>query len=148
QTAETERYANENTTQVSLQVKQAMSGQVFFALVNVFLSAVPAIVYLVSGWLIVRATGQGLDAGITAGTIVAFTTIQSRLLFPLMALMRVALDLQTSSALFARIFEYIDLKPQIVDKPGALEPSEAAGEAGRIVFDDVVFAYPDAGPDD
>ena len=68
----------------------------------------------------------GLDAGITAGTIVAFTTIQSRLLFPLMALMRVALDLQTSSALFARIFEYIDLKPQIVDKPGASQPTRGA----------------------
>ena len=148
QSAETARYANENSTQVSLQVKQAMSGQVFFALVNVFLSAVPAIVYLVSGWLIVRATGQGLDAGITAGTIVAFTTIQSRLLFPLMALMRVALDLQTSSALFARIFEYIDLAPQIVDKPNALEPTEVAGQAGRIEFADVVFRYPDTDPDD
>ncbi|GAA1575311.1 ATP-binding cassette subfamily B protein [Leucobacter aridicollis] len=148
QSAETERYASENRNQIALQVKQAMSGQVFFALVNVFLSAVPAIVYLVSGWLIERATGQGLDAGITAGTIVAFTTIQSRLLFPLMALMRVALDLQTSSALFARIFEYLDLTPQIVDKPDALEPTEEPGRAGRIVFDDVVFAYPDAGPND
>ena len=148
QTAETERYAAENVNQISLQVKQTMSGQVFFALVNVFLSAVPAIVYLVSGWLIARATGQGLDAGITAGTIVAFTTIQSRLLFPLMALMRVALDLQTSSALFARIFEYLDLKPAIVDAPGARVPSDIPGRAGRVSFDDVVFRYPDAGPDD
>ena len=49
----------------------------------------------------------------------AFTTVQARLLFPLMGLMRVALDLQTSSALFARIFEYLDLKPAITDAPGA-----------------------------
>ena len=148
QGAETERYAAENTTQVSLQVRQAMSGQLFFALVNVFLSAVPAIVYLVSGWLIARATGQGLDSGITAGTIVAFTTVQSRLLFPLMALMRIALDLQTSSALFARIFEYLDLEPAIVDRPDAHAPSGEPGLAGRIAFDDVVFRYPDTGDDE
>ncbi|MFC5337153.1 ABC transporter ATP-binding protein [Leucobacter denitrificans] len=148
QTAETERYATENQRQISLQVRQAMSGQVFFALVHVFLSAVPAIVYLVSGWLIVRATDQGLESAITAGTIVAFTTIQSRLLFPLMALMRVALDLQTSSALFARIFEYLDLKPSIVDRADALEPSDAPGDAGRIAFEDVVFWYPDSDKND
>jgi ATP-binding cassette subfamily B protein len=69
-------------------------------MVGIFMSAIPAIVYLVAGWLLQTDT-----ADITAGTIVAFTTVQARLLFPLMALMRVALDLQTSGALFARIFE-------------------------------------------
>src|SRR5690606_33501819 len=148
QRAETERYAAENSRQIGLQVRQTMSGQVFFALVQVFLSAVPAIVYLVSGWIIARGQGEGFDPGITAGTIVAFTTVQSRLLFPLMALMRVALDLQTSRALFARIFEYLDLDPAIVDAPDAREPSDEPGRAGGIEFDDVVFRYPDAGPDD
>lgn len=148
QSSETERYAAENRNQIALQVKQAMSGQLFFALVNVFLSAVPAIVYLVSAWLISQALGVGVDAGITAGTIVAFTTVQSRLLFPLMALMRVALDLQTSGALFARIFEYLDLTPAIVDAPGAGVPSDAAGDAGRVEFAEVTFRYPDAGPGD
>ena len=144
QGAETERYAAENRRQIALQVRQAMSGQVFFALVQVFLSAVPAIVYLVSGWLIARAQGEGFDPGITAGTVVAFTTVQSRLLFPLMALMRIALDLQTSSALFARIFEYLDLRPAIVDAPGAGEPFDEPGRAGRVEFDRVTFRYPDA----
>lgn len=148
QAAETERYADENRNQISLQVQQTMSGQVFFALVQVFLSAVPAIVYLVSGWLMARALGTDIDPGITAGTIVAFTTVQSRLLFPLMALMRIALDLQTSSALFARIFEYLDLKPAIVDKPDARQPSDAPGRAGRIEFDEVTFRYPDSRTDD
>ncbi len=148
QQAETERYADENRNQIALQVQQTMSGQVFFALVQVFLSAVPAIVYLVSGWLLAEAQGTGFDPGITAGTIVAFTTVQSRLLFPLMALMRIALDLQTSSALFARIFEYLDLAPAIVDAPDAAQPSDAAGRAGRIEFADVTFRYPDAGPED
>lgn len=148
QAAETERYADENRNQISLQVQQTMSGQVFFALVQVFLSAVPAIVYLVSGWLMARALGTDIDPGITAGTIVAFTTVQSRLLFPLMALMRIALDLQTSSALFARIFEYLDLKPAIVDKPDARQPSDVPGRAGRIEFDEVTFRYPDSRTDD
>jgi ATP-binding cassette subfamily B protein len=115
-----------------------MSGQWFFAMVNVFLSSIPAIVYLVSGWLIL-----GGAADISAGTIVAFTTVQARLLFPLLALMRVALDLQTSGALFARIFEYLDLKPAIADRPDAV-PVDPSRELGRIEFDHVVFRYPDA----
>ncbi len=144
QSAETERYAAENRNQIELQVRQAMSGQMFFGAIQIFMSAVPAIVYLVSGWLIARAQGQGFDAGITAGTIVAFTTVQARLLFPMMALMRVALDLQTSKALFARIFEYLDLRPAILDVPDAREPSDERGRAGRVQFDHVTFRYPDA----
>lgn len=144
QQAETERYAAENRTQIELQVRQTMSGQLFFAGIQVFLSAVPAIVYLVSGWLIAYAQGEGFDAGITAGTVVAFTTVQARLLFPMMALMRVALDLQTSRALFARIFEYLDLRPAIRDAVDAREPSDEPGRAGRVEFERVVFRYPDA----
>jgi ATP-binding cassette subfamily B protein len=134
------RYSAENDNQITLQVQQAMSGQWFFAMVNIFLSSIPAIVYVVAGLLI-----HGGVTGITAGTIVAFTTVQSRLLFPLMALMRVALDLQTSGALFARIFEYLDLKPAIEDRPDA-RPVDPSAELGAILFDDVTFAYPDARP--
>ena len=56
--------------------------------------------------------------------------MQARLLFPLMGLMRVALDLQTSSALFARIFEYLDLKPAITDAPDARDGGAAARRSG------------------
>ena len=91
QRTESARYGDENVNQVRLQVRRAMSGQGFFAVVQVLMASVPAVIYLVSGYLI---TG-GTDA-ITAGTIVAFTTVQARLLMPLMGLMRVALDLQTS----------------------------------------------------
>jgi ATP-binding cassette subfamily B protein len=146
QKSETDRYADENRNQIELQVRQQMSGQWFFAMVSIFMSSIPAIVYLVSGWLI---TG---GADITPGTIVAFTTVQARLLFPLMGLMRVALDLQTSSALFARIFEYLDLKPAITDRPDAREvptATDAEGRPllGRIEFDHVSFRYPDADDD-
>ncbi len=142
QQTEIRRYADENANQVQLQVSQQMSGQWFFAMVSIFLSSIPAIVYLVAGLLMDSGTTD-----ITAGTIVAFTTVQSRLLFPLLGLMRVALDLQTSSALFARIFQYLDLRPAIRDAPNA-EPVPTQGDAvGRVAFDGVTFAYPDAGPD-
>ncbi|QYH34510.1 ABC transporter ATP-binding protein [Salinibacterium sp. M195] len=137
QTVETERYSQENDQQVGLQVRQQMSGQWFFATVNIFLSIIPAVVYVVAGYLI----SDGID--VTAGTIVAFTTVQARLMFPLLGLMRVALDLQTSSALFARIFEYLDLTPAIKDKPGAHPVRKEA--LGAVAFDNVTFRYPDAG---
>jgi ATP-binding cassette subfamily B protein len=136
---EIERYAEENRNQVRLQVSQQMSGQWFFATVSVFLSAIPAIVYLVAGALIFNGTTE-----VTPGTIVAFTTVQARLIFPLLGLMRVALDLQTSSALFARIFEYLDLKPAISDKPEAALVPPAGAARGRVEFDHVRFNYPDA----
>ncbi|HEU4808952.1 MAG TPA: ABC transporter ATP-binding protein [Homoserinimonas sp.] len=147
QGAEVDRYREENSTQVSLQVKQTMSGQWVFATVQVFLSIIPAIIYLAAAWLI-----EG-DVSVTAGTIVAFTTVQARLTWPLMGLMRVALDLQTSSALFARIFEYLDLKPALVDKADVRtidarrREAEAEFPIGRVEFDDVVFRYPDAPAD-
>ncbi|MCB1298661.1 MAG: ABC transporter ATP-binding protein [Microthrixaceae bacterium] len=139
QRAEIDRYRDENQNQVRLQVRQAMSGQRFFGVVQVIMSSVPAIIYLVAGLLI---TGGG--ELITAGTIVAFTTVQARLLGPLMGLMRVALDLQTSKALFARIFEYLDLVPSIADAPDAITVAQAPGPRGGLRFDDVVFRYPDA----
>ena len=133
------RYRDENDTQIGLQVRLAMSGQWFFATVNVFLSVIPALIYLVAAWLILQ------DVPVTAGTIVAFTTVQARLSWPLMGLLRVALDLQTSQALFARIFEYLDLRPAVTDRPDAREVDES--RLGIIEFEDVVFRYPDAGED-
>jgi len=142
QNAEIRRYADENDNQIRLQVSQQMSGQWFFAMVSIFLSSIPAIVYLVAGWLMNNGTTD-----VTPGTIVAFTTVQARLLFPLLGLMRVALDLQTSSALFARIFEYLDLKPAIRDAPDALAVPATGEEIGRVEFDHVTFLYPDASAD-
>ncbi len=139
QPAEIARYSNENDRQIDLQVRQQMSGQWFFAIVGVFMSVVPAVVYLVAAWLILR------DIPVTAGTIVAFTTVQARLMFPLMGLLRVALDIQTSRALFARIFEYLDLVPSITDAREAREVDPA--RVGEVEFRDVTFRYPDADPE-
>jgi ATP-binding cassette subfamily B protein len=135
QAYEVARYRAENARQVDLQVRQAMTGQSFFAVVQTFLGITPALVYLVSGFLV--AAGSG----VSAGTIVAFTTLQGRLLFPTVNLLRVSLDVQTSLALFARIFDYLDLRPRIVDAPDArrLDPATVRG---RVELRDVWFAYP------
>lgn len=136
--SEVDRYAAENRTQIGLQVRQTMSGQGFFALVQIFLSSVPAIIYVCAGWLISH------HEPLSVGTIVAFTTAQARLLFPMIGIMQIALDLQTSQALFARIFEYLDLTPAI-QNPKAPAPI-AANELGNVSFRDVVFRYPESGP--
>ncbi|WGD38107.1 ABC transporter ATP-binding protein [Lysinibacter sp. HNR] len=139
QSFETDRYRAANRAQIRLQVRQAMSGQWFFATVNIILSSIPAVIYLVAGVMI----GSGY-VELTAGTIVAFTAAQSRLMFPLLGLMRVALDMQTSSGLFARIFEYLDMTPAIVDREGARVLSE---RLGAIEFTNVAFRYPVDGED-
>ena len=139
QPAEIERYAKENKNQISLQVQQQMSGQWFFAMVGIFLSVIPAVIYLAAAWLLQR------DVPVTAGTLVAFTTVQARLTFPLLGLLRVVLDLQTSQALFSRIFEYLDLHPAISDRANAHAVRES--ELGRVAFRNVEFRYPDSGPD-
>ena len=130
------RYQTENETQAALQVRQAMTGQVFFAVVGTFFGITPALVYLVAG-----LTAGGSSGLLSAGTLVAFTTLQTRLLFPIVNLLRVALDVQTSLALFARIFAYLDLTPAIVDEPGA-RPLPAAGARGEVGLDHVWFRYP------
>ena len=130
------RYQAENETQAALQVRQAMTGQMFFAVVGTFFGITPALVYLVAG-----LTAGGSSGLLSAGTLVAFTTLQTRLLFPIVNLLRVALDVQTSLALFARIFAYLDLTPAIVDEPGA-RPLPAAGAHGEVGLDHVWFRYP------
>jgi ATP-binding cassette, subfamily B, bacterial len=139
QAYELERYRAENARQVQLQVRQAMTGQSFFAVVQTFMGITPALVYLAAEFLI--ATGSGVT--VTAGTIVAFTTLQTRLLFPTVNLLRVALDVQTSLALFARIFSYLDLTPRIVDSPHA-RVLDTTNLAGRVELDGVWFSYPGA----
>jgi ATP-binding cassette subfamily B protein len=139
QAYEVARYREENGRQVDLQVRQAMSGQSFFAVVQTFMGITPALVYLVAGFLIAAGVG------VSAGTIIAFTTLQTRLLFPTVNLLRVSLDVQTSLALFGRIFDYLDLKPRIVDMPDArtLDPATVTG---RVDLESVWFAYPPAPP--
>ena len=133
--AEVDRYREANRQQTRLQVDQAMTGRAFFATVQAFFAITPAILYLAAGLMI-----NGGTTSLTAGTLVAFTTLQARLQMPLLSLMRVSLDVQTSLALFRRIFEYLDLEPAIAERPDAKKLTELRGE---IEFSDVWFQYPE-----
>lgn len=133
---EVERYRVENAHQTALQVRQTMTGQSFFAVVQTFFGVTPALIYLVAGLV---ADGRG--PAFSAGTLVAFTTLQTRLLFPVVALLRVAVDVQASLALFARIFEYLDLRPTLADPPNPADLPKSTIH-GRIELRDVWFRYP------
>jgi ATP-binding cassette subfamily B protein len=131
-----ERYERENRRLAGLQVRQQMVGRTFFALVQTFFSITPALVYLVAGLVI----SGGSAPAISAGTIVAFTALQTRLFFPVGQMLQVSVEVQSSLALFERIFQYLDLEHEIVDRPEArrLPKREARGE---VSFRDVYFRY-------
>src|ERR1700749_5016103 len=130
---EVDRYRAENATQANLQIRQAIVGRAFFAVTQAFFGISPALVYLVAGL-------QGTSAGLSAGALVAVTTLQSRLLIPINQLLQVSVDVQSSLALFGRIFELIDLRPRITDREDALSlaPTEIRGE---VALADVWFRY-------
>jgi ATP-binding cassette subfamily B protein len=145
---EIERFRTENQRLADLEIRQQMIGRSFFAVVQIFFSITPALVYLVAGLVIAN---QPLSAvTIQAGTIVAFTTLQSRLFFPIGSMLQISVEVQSSMALFDRIFEYLDMPHEIVDAPNAREiPKESV--QGHIRFRHVFFRYetrPDAEPAD
>src|SRR5919205_2027986 len=124
-----ERYREGNRRLAWLNVRQQMVGRSFFALVQTFFAASPALIYLVAGY-----------SHLSLGTIVAFTTLQTRLLFPIGSLLQTAVEVQSSLALFERIFAYLDLPHDIADAPGARElPKERV--RGHVRFDHVYFRY-------
>ncbi len=135
---EIDRFRSENARLVDLEIRQQMIGRSFFAVVQIFFSITPALVYLVAGLVIAH---QPLStATIQAGTIVAFTTLQSRLFFPIGSMLQISVEVQSSMALFHRIFEYLDMAHEIVDSPNARDlPKESV--QGHIRFRHVFFRY-------
>jgi ATP-binding cassette, subfamily B, bacterial len=128
-----ERFTHESKGIADLEVRSRMAGRWMMATIQFAFAAQPAIIY----WL----AGQSfLGNTITIGTVVAFTTLQTRLLFPIQSLLSVQTDVQSSLALFDRIFEYLDLPVDIVeaDDPVVLRPDELLGE---VRFEGVSFRY-------
>jgi ATP-binding cassette subfamily B protein len=131
------RFRDENERLTGLQMRQTMIGRSFFAIVGTFFSITPALVYLVAAWVISR---DPTGSTITAGTIVAFTTLQSRLFFPIGSMLQVSTEVHSSMALFDRIFEYLDLDHEIEDAPDAVAiPADRV--LGRVELDGVWFRY-------
>ncbi|MDE2685948.1 MAG: ABC transporter ATP-binding protein [Chloroflexota bacterium] len=136
QEREIERFHHENEHLAVLTLRQQMTGRSFFALVQIFFSLTPVLIYLIAGYLLSGDAAQGLSAG----TIVAFTTLQSRLFWPIGSLLQVSVELQGSMALFERIFGYLDIEPEIVDADDAvtLDPEDVAG---KITLENVRLMY-------
>jgi len=142
---EIDRFRKENSRLADLQIRQQMVGRYFFAMIGIFFSITPAIVYLVAG-LVIQKQGIG-QTTIQAGTIAAFTTLQSRLFFPIGQMLQVSVEIQASMALFDRIFEYLDMPLEIEDSPDAVAlPKGAVG--GGVAFRDVSFRYEAQQPKD
>ncbi|MDE2126999.1 MAG: ABC transporter ATP-binding protein [Armatimonadetes bacterium] len=130
-------FAVENEALTRSQVQMAMIMRGFFNLIGLTFSITPALVYWLAGYLIVHGSGA-----LSLGTIVAFTALQSRLFFPLTNLLNTQVDVTSAVALFDRIFEYLDLKQDIVDAPDAVSV-DAAKARGDVSFEHVTFRYSD-----
>jgi ATP-binding cassette, subfamily B, bacterial len=128
------RFQDENQRLTGLQIRQTMIGRSFFAVVGTFFSITPALVYLVAGWELSKG------GSINYGDIVAFTTLQARLFFPIGSMLQVSTDVHSSFALFDRIFEYLDMDHEIEDKPDAARP-DPASVRGEVELDHVRFRY-------
>jgi ATP-binding cassette subfamily B protein len=132
-----QRFRGLNAKLAALQIRQAMVGRWFFMIIGTVFSITPAFVYWLAGYLVI----QGDPTAPTIGDIVAFTTLQSRLFFPMGQLLNVHVDIQGALALFDRIFEYLEMDPEIVDAPDAVALDRATVR-GAVRFRDVRFHYP------
>jgi ATP-binding cassette subfamily B protein len=132
-----QRFSSESSELADLEVRARMAGRWRMSSVQLAFAIMPAAVYWFAGYNI----AHGNDV-ISIGTVVAFTTLQTRLLFPMQQLLSVGLEVQTSLALFGRIFEYLDLPVDIVERPDARTLTDARGD---VELRDVWFRYePDA----
>ncbi|WP_035750710.1 ABC transporter ATP-binding protein [Arthrobacter sp. 35W] len=131
------RFTASSERLIDLEMRSQLAGQWRMATMSVVFAAIPAAVYL--------AAGLPGAAGMSIGTIVAFTALQSTIFRPIMGLLNVGVQWVGAMALFSRIFEYLDLVPEVPApaKPRAVEPARMRGE---VRFEGVSFAY-DGGPE-
>jgi ATP-binding cassette subfamily B protein len=136
----TERFERESAALADVEVRSRMAGRWRMASVQMSFAAMPALIYLFAG-LTISSGGTA----ITIGTLVAFTTLQTRLFFPVQSLLSVGVDVQSSLALFERVFHYLDLPVDIEERDGAVElrPGQLNG---AVSYEGVGFRYADDGP--
>ncbi len=133
---ERERFREKNQEVMRLQVRQALVGRWYFMIMGLFGTLGPALVYWMGGWLVLRDE-------MTVGTVVAFVAYLSRLYGPASSLASVHVDVTASLALFERIFQYLDMSPEIEDSPDARPMPRAQG---RVEFQNVSFHYQEGHP--
>ncbi|HZO77769.1 MAG TPA: ABC transporter ATP-binding protein [Solirubrobacteraceae bacterium] len=132
------RFTGESSEIADLEVRSRMAGRWVMSTIQMTFAIQPAIVYFLAGQHTIIGT-------ISIGTVIALTSVQTRLLFPIQQLLGVGADVEASLAFFDRIFEYLDLPVDITEAPDAvaLRKEELLGE---VRFDDVSFRYSDGGP--
>ncbi|MEJ3653410.1 ABC transporter ATP-binding protein [Actinomycetes bacterium KLBMP 9759] len=129
-----ERFTESSVRLTDLELRSELAGRWRMASMSVIFAAVPAVIYL--------SAGLPMTAGaMTIGTLIAFTTLQNGLYRPLMGLLNVGVTLVGSLALFARIFEYLDL-PVDVDDPASPVEVDLSRVRGHVRIEDVTFSYP------
>ena len=125
-----DRFERESSVLAGLEVRQVMAGRWVMASIQMSFSIMPALVY----WF----AGQSFVGAVSLGTVVAFTTLQTRLFWPIGSLLSVQIDAQTSLALFDRVFEYLDLPVEIVEREDAVDLPPCRGD---LAFEHVWFRY-------
>jgi len=130
------RFTNSSARLIDLELRSQLAGRWRMAWLSIIFAAIPAVIYL--------AAGLPVTAGATSiGTLIAFTTLQNTLFRPVTGLLNTSVSVISSLALFARIFEYLDL-PVEVDDPAHPVEIDPAQVTGHVRFEDVSFAYPGA----
>jgi ATP-binding cassette subfamily B protein len=144
QKTSTARFERENSRLARLFIRQQMVGRSFMALIGTFFSISPALVYLLAGYLLLGNHGKPVNmpliGALSVGTLVGFTTLQSRLFFPIGQMLQVQIEVTGAFALFDRVFEYLDMSHDITDKPDAVMLTPAKVDGG-VEFRDVSFSY-------
>lgn len=128
-------FAKESRGLVDLEIRSGMAGRWRQSTIQIVMAAMPAIVYWAAGSTV--AAGHPL---VSIGTLVAFTTLQTSLLRPMVQLLNTGVEVQSSMSLFGRIFEYLDLKPDI-EEPIKPVPVPDSGVKGQVRFEHVGFTY-------
>ena len=131
-----DKFTKENQQLTDTNVLASTLMKLFFMLFGVTFSITPVLVYWLAGYLI---AGHG-DKSLQIGTIVAFTSMQGRLFFPLSQLANSQVEMTSAMALFDRIFEYLDLPLEIANSPNAKVLSSKEVQ-GNVVFENVSFRY-------
>jgi ATP-binding cassette, subfamily B, bacterial len=130
------RFTDSSARLIDLELRSQLAGRWRMASMSIIFAAIPAVIYL--------AAGLPITAGVmTIGTLVAFTTLQNNLFRPITGLLSTGVSVISSLALFARIFEYLDL-PVDVDEPAHPVEIDPARVTGHVRLEDVSFAYPGA----
>ena len=129
-----QRFSDSSAELADLEVRSAMTGRWRQSSIGIIISVLPALIYMAAAFTVSGTTGA-----VSVGTLVAFTTLQGQLFRPMMQLLSTGVDVQTSLAMFRRVFEYLDL-PIEIEEPA--NPVQLPVVRGELRFDDVSFGYP------